>query len=87
LTNTTTDERERPAKPRFLTQVREWIRFRHFALSTEKVYVHRIRFFIRFHGLRHPETVRRAEVDAFLTHLASRRTVVASTLRRALSAR
>ncbi len=35
--NSLTDERETPAKPRLLTQVRERIRFHHFALSTEKV--------------------------------------------------
>ena len=84
--NSLSDEREKPAKPRLLTQVRERIRFHHFALSTEKVYVHWIRFFIRFHGLRHPETMGRAEVEAFLTHLASERNVAASTHRQALSA-
>jgi integron integrase len=84
--NSLTDEREKTAKPRLLTQVRERIRFHHFALSTEKVYVHWIRFFIRFHGLRHPETMGRAEVEAFLTHLASERNVAASTHRQALSA-
>lgn len=66
--------------------MRERIRFNHFALSTEKVYVHWIRFFIRFHGLRHPETMGRVEVEAFLTHLASERNVAASTHRQALSA-
>lgn len=81
-----TDERETPAKPRLLTQVRERIRFYHFALSTKKVYVHWIRFFIRLHGLRHPETMGRVEVEAFLTHLASERNVAASTHRQALSA-
>jgi integron integrase len=84
--NSLTDEREKPTKPRLLTQVRERIRFHHFALSTEKVYVHWIRFFIRFHGLRHPETMGRMEVEAFLTHLASERNVAASTHRQALSA-
>ena len=84
--NSLTDEREKPAKPRLLTQVRERIRFHHFALSTEKVYVHWIRFFIRFHELRHPETMGRVEVEAFLTHLASERNVAASTHRQALSA-
>jgi integron integrase len=81
-----TDDHEKPAKPRLLTQVRERIRLHHFALSTEKVYVHWIRFFIRFHGLRHPETMGRMEVEAFLTHLASERNVAASTHRQALSA-
>jgi site-specific recombinase XerD len=68
-----------------LTQLRERIRFHHFALSTEKVYVRWIRFFIRFHGLRHPETMGRTEVQAFLTHLTSERNVVASRHRQALS--
>ena len=84
--NSLTDEREKAAKPRLLTQVRERIRFHHFALSTEKVYVHWIRFFIRFHGLRHPEMMGRVEVEAFLTHLATERNVAASTHRQALSA-
>ena len=84
--NSLTDGREKPAKPRLLTQVRERIRFHHYALSTEKVYVHWIRFFIRFHGLRHPATMGRVEVEAFLTHLASERNVAASTHRQALSA-
>jgi integron integrase len=84
--NSLTDERKTPAKPRLLTQVRERIRLHHFALSTEKVYVHWIRFFIRFHGLRHPETMGRVEVEEFLTHLASERNVAASTHRQALSA-
>ena len=81
--NSLSDEREKPAKTRLLTQVRERIRFHHFALSTEKVYVHWIRFFIRFHGLRHPATMGRVEVEAFLTHLASERNVAASSHRQA----
>ncbi len=81
-----TERREEPGNPRLLTQIRERIRFHHFALSTEKVYVHWIRFFIRFHGVRHPETMGRVEVEAFLTHLASERNVSASTHRQALSA-
>jgi integron integrase len=81
--NSLTDEL---GKPRLLTLVRERIRFHHYALSTEKVYVHWIRFFIRFHGLRHPETMGGIEVEAFLTHLACERNVSASTHRQALSA-
>ncbi len=84
--NSISDEREQAAKSRWLTQVRERIRFRYFALSTEKVYVHWIRFFIRFHGLRHPETMGRVEVKALLTPLTSERNVAASTHRQALSA-
>jgi integron integrase len=81
-----TEVRETESKPRLLTLVRERVRFHHFALSTEKVYVHWIKAFIRFHGLRHPESMGRNEVEAFLTHLASERQVAASTHRQALSA-
>jgi integron integrase len=77
---------EEPKKSRLLTLVQERIRFHHYALATEKVYVHWIRFFIRFHGLRHPETMGGIEVEAFLTHLAAERNVSASTHRQALSA-
>lgn len=72
--------------PRLLAQVRERIRFHHFALSTEKAYLHWIRFFIRFSGLRHPRDMGALEVEAFLSHLANERNVSASTHRQALSA-
>ena len=84
--NSISNEREQVGKPRLLTRTRERIRFHHFALSTEKVYAHWIRFFSQFDGLRHPETMGRVEVEAFLTHLASERNVAASTHRQALSA-
>ena len=48
--------------------------------------MHWIKAFIRFHGLRHPESMGRNEVEAFLTHLASERQVAASTHRQAPSA-
>ena len=37
-----------PQKPRLLDQVRERLRYKHYRLSTEKVYVYWIRFFIRW---------------------------------------
>ena len=45
-----------PAKPapRLLDQVRTAIRVRHYSTSTEKNYCYWIRFFIRFHNMRHP---------------------------------
>ena len=74
------------SKPRLLTQLREAIRTRHYALSTEKVYVHWVRTFIRFHGIRHPIEMGAREVEAFLTYLAVERKVSASTHNQALSA-
>lgn len=38
---------------RLLEQVRERARYLHYSLSTEKVYLYWVRFFIRWHGLRH----------------------------------
>jgi len=58
--------RETESKPRLLTLVRERVRFPHFALSTEKVYAHWIEPFIRFHSLRHPESMACDEVGVFL---------------------
>ncbi len=41
--------------PRLLDQARERIRYGHCSLKTEKSYVHRVRRFVLFHGLRHPK--------------------------------
>jgi integron integrase len=66
--------------------VRERIRYRHYAPSTEKAYCHWIRSFIRFHGVRHPAEMGQVEVEAYLSHLANERQVSASTHKQALSA-
>ena len=71
---------------RLLDQVRERIRYLHYSRRTEKAYVHWIRGFIRFHGLRHPAQMGQAEVESFLSWLASERDVSASTHTQALSA-
>jgi len=72
--------------PRLLDQLRERLRYRHYSLSTEKLYVYWARFFIRFHGLRHPREMGGPEIEAFLTHLATVRQVSPSTHKQALSA-
>ncbi len=75
---------------RLLDQLRERIRYLHYSLSTEKAYVHWVRFFIRWHGqggvMRHPRDMGAAEVESFLTMLATERHVSASTHNQALSA-
>ena len=37
----------------------------HYSLRTEQAYVHWVRAFIRFHGVRHPREMGQAEVEAF----------------------
>jgi integron integrase len=76
------DGRER----RLIDRFREAMRARHYSLRTEKTYWYWIRWFIRFHGTRHPAQMGAAEVTAFLSWLATRRDVAAATQNQALSA-
>ena len=70
---------------RLLDQVRERARYLHYSLSTEKAYLYWIRFFVRWHGLKHPRDMSAPEVEAFLTMLATQRRVSSSTHNQALS--
>ncbi|WP_419655740.1 integron integrase [Desulfosarcina variabilis] len=73
-------------KPKLLDQVREKIRVRHYSIRTEESYVRWIRRFILFHGKRHPKEMGTAEVEAFLSDLAVRGKVAASTQNQAFCA-
>jgi len=75
----------RPA-PKLLDQVRYALRTRHYSKRTEDSYVAWIRRYIFFHNLRHPAEMAEAEVNQFLTHLAIKEKVSASTQNQALSA-
>ena len=72
--------------PRLLAQLRERLRYLHYSLRTEQNYVYWVRFFVHFHHLRHPRDLGKAEVEAFLTMLATERKVAVATHRQALSA-
>jgi len=71
---------------RLLDQVRERIRYLHYSLKTENAYLHWVRFFVRWSGLRHPREMGAPQVEAFLSMLANERKVSASTHNQALSA-
>ena len=71
---------------RLLDQLRERIRYRHYSLSTERSYAYWVRYFVRFHGLRHPRELDGADVEAFLSHFANVRAASASTHKQALAA-
>jgi hypothetical protein len=66
--------------------LREAIRVRHYSIRTEEAYVQWVRRFIFFHNTRHPDEMGRAEVEAFLTHLAVEGQVAAATQNQALNA-
>ncbi len=70
----------------FLESVRSAIRLRHYSIRTERSYIGWIVRFIRFHGNRHPSELGEPEVASFLSDLAVRREVTASTQNQALSA-
>ena len=74
------------AKPRLLVQVRDVLRTLHCSYRTEQQYIHWIRRFVHWSGLRHPRDMGGLEVEAFLTHLAVDRDASASTQNQALAA-
>lgn len=71
--------------PKLLDQVRRAIRARHYSRRTEEAYVHWIRRYILFHGKRHPRELGASHVSAFLTSMAVKDHVAASTQNQALS--
>ncbi len=73
-------------KPKLLDQLRKALRSRHYSRSTESTYVHWIKQYIYFHQVRHPKEMSEPEINAFLTHLAVKEHVSASTQNQALSA-
>ena len=75
-----------PTSKKLLDQVRDAIRLKHYSIRTEQAYVHWIKRYIFFHDVRHPAEMGTPEVEAFLTHLAVKENVAASTQNQALSA-
>jgi site-specific recombinase XerD len=72
--------------PKLLDEVRDSIRVRHYSIRTEEAYVRWIKEYIFFHKKRHPAEMAEREVSDFLSHLAVKRKVAASTQTQALSA-
>lgn len=76
----------RSTSPRLLDQVREVIRIKHYSIRTEQAYLQWIKRYILFHGKRHPKDLGADELRAFLSDLAIRGQVSASTQNQALNA-
>lgn len=72
--------------PKLLDMVRDKLRLKHYSLRTEQAYVDWIKRYILFHGKRHPREMGAVDIEAFLTHLAVKRNVAASTQNQAKSA-
>ncbi len=75
-----------PQQPKLLDRVRIAIRVRHYSLRTEEAYVGWIKRYIFFHNKRHPAEMGEPEINAFLSSLAVKDRVAASTQNQALCA-
>ena len=73
-------------KPKLVDCLREAVYSRHYSRHTEQTYCHWVKRFIYFHNIRHPAEMGEPEINAFLTHLAVKEKVSASTQNQALSA-
>jgi len=75
-----------PPPKKLLDQVTDAIRIKHYSLRTEKTYKDWIVRYILFHNKRHPKDMGAEEIQAFIAHLATERTLSASSQNQALSA-
>jgi integron integrase len=71
---------------KLLDRLSQELRAGHYSRRTEQTYIHWVRRFIYFHGICHPAEMAEPEINAFLTHLAVKDKVSASTQNQALSA-
>ena len=71
---------------KLLDQVREILHLKHYSRSTEKTYLSWIKRFILFHNKRHPQEMGESEIKEFLTYLAIKKNVAASTQNQAFHA-
>ncbi len=74
------------SSPRLLDRVRWHLRVKHYSIRTEQAYVDWIRRYILFHRKRHPNEMGEKEITEFLTHLAVKKHVAASTQNQAFCA-
>ncbi|MBI3695385.1 MAG: integron integrase, partial [Acidobacteria bacterium] len=72
--------------PRLYDRVVEVLRTRHYSRRTEEAYIHWIRRFILFCARAHPRELGEGDVNRFLTDLAVKENVAASTQNQALAA-
>jgi len=72
---------------KLMDQVRQVLRYHHYAYRTEQTYCDWIVRYIKYFGAKkHPQDMGKTEIDAYLSHLATERKVSASTQRQALNA-
>jgi len=71
---------------KLMDQLRAKLRYKHYALATERAYCHWVKRFIFFHNKRHPRDMGGPEIASFLTDLAVHGQVAVATQNQALNA-
>jgi len=72
---------------KLMDQVRETLRYFHYAYRTEQSYCQWILRYIRYHGgITHPADLKTTDIERFLSHLAVQGNVSAATQKQALNA-
>ncbi len=72
---------------KLMDQVREVLRYHHYAYRTEQTYCEWIKRYLKYYRYeKHPKEMGAAEVERYLSHLATEGQVAASTQRQALNA-
>jgi integron integrase len=71
---------------KLMDQVKEVLRYYHYAYRTEQAYSQWILRYIHFFNKTHPENLNSQDIERFLSHLTLNRNVSASTQRQALNA-
>jgi len=73
------------AEKKILDLVRESIRLKHYSIRTEEAYVNWIKRYILFHNKTHPAELSEVHIRKFLSNLAIKQKVAASTQNQALN--
>ena len=71
---------------KLMVRYRRELRARHYSPRTEKTYSRWVIRYIRFHKLQHPKSMSEPEINSFLSHLAVKEGISASTQNQALAA-
>ena len=74
------------ATPKLLDQVKSIMELRHMSPKTQEAYIYWMRRYIIYHGKQHPKTLGPPQVQEFLTFLAEKDHVSASTQNQAFNA-
>lgn len=87
MSPTTPSERpQRSSDPALKARTVNVLRARHYSPRTVKAYTHWVGRYLQFHAVTHPRFLREPAVNEFLTHLAVKEKVAASTQNQALAA-